>query len=175
MVADQRHGHGGVGEHIGVVGVQLERPEQLPTRAVVVAAVQLGHAKDAMSPVVAVVELDRPAGEIQGFLAQEEPMVPGEAGPFVQVGHGEPHVGARELGILRHRLLEAATGLANRREISAFQGAPAAQPEVVGHQIVRPCPLGRLQARVFDAADQHRDDAARHLVLDVEKLAHGQS
>ena len=125
-----------------------------------------------MRPVVTIVELDRPAGEIQGLLAQEEPVVPGEAGPFVQVRHGEPDIGARELGILRHRLLEAATRLADRREIGAFQGAPAAQPEIVGHQIVRPCALGRLEARIFDAADQHRDDAARHLVLDVEELAH---
>ena len=99
-------------------------------------------------------------------------MVPGEAGPFVQVRHGEPDIGAREMRILRHRLLEAATCLTDRREIGAFQGAPAAQPEIVGHQIVRPCAPGRLEARIFDAADQHRDDAARHLVLDVEELAH---
>jgi hypothetical protein len=113
-LADQRHRRGRMGEHIGIVRVELERSQQLPAGAVIVAAVELRDPEHAVRAVVAIVELDRLARQIERLLAQEEPVVPGEAGPFVEIGHRQPDVGTRELRVLGDRRLEAAAGIRER-------------------------------------------------------------
>ena len=71
MIADQGHGDGGMSQHVGVVRIELERPLQLPARALVVAAIELRHAENAMRPVIAIVELDRLARELRASLRRK--------------------------------------------------------------------------------------------------------
>ena len=157
-----------MGQHVRVVGVQLQRPQELPARALVVVPVEARHAQDAVGPVVAVVELDRLAGEIQHLLLGKDPVVPGKAGPLVQVREREPDVGARAVRVPGDRLLKELARLADRRQVGAPQGAPTAQPEIVRLQVLWLAPIGRLEPRVLDAADDGADDAAHHVVLDRE-------
>ena len=113
-----------MGEHVGIVWIELERAQQLPAGTLVVAAVEPGDAEHAMRPMVPIVELDRPSRELERLLAQKKPVVPGEAGPLVQIGHREPDIGARELRVPGHGLLEAAARLGERRRsgrLSALQ------------------------------------------------------
>ena len=126
----------GMGQDVRVVGVQLQRPQELPARALVVVAVEARHAQDAVGPVVAVVELDRLAREIQHLPLGKDPVVPGKAGPFVQVRQREPDVGARAVRVLGDRLLKELARLADRRQVGAPQGAPTAQPEIVRLQVL---------------------------------------
>ena len=96
VLAQPCQGRGSVSEHVGIVRVQVQRAHQLPAGRLVVPAIELGHAEDAVGAMVAIVELDGATGEVQYLLTREEPMVPGEARPLAQMGHGEADIGARE-------------------------------------------------------------------------------
>ena len=122
-VAQLGLGQADLHERIGIVGVQRQGSVQMLLRRRELAAVEQDLAENALGDMVGLVEGDGLLGILVGKLLILDPLVPGLAAPFIEMGLGNAGIGARVVGIDSERAQEKRARLGIALERAAAQAA----------------------------------------------------